>query len=78
MTKWWKSGSTRRRPPSVGARVRLFEHAIREASALGITTPLAFPFAQNAPSLGMFRKVGFGDWGCFPAWRRSMAFAASC
>ena len=45
---------------------RLVEHALRVAPSLGITTFLAFTFAHNAPSLALFRKAGFADWGRLP------------
>jgi phosphinothricin acetyltransferase len=45
---------------------RLLEHAIREAPALRITTLLAFTFAHNAPSVGLFRAAGFREWGALP------------
>lgn len=44
----------------------LLEHALHEAPALRITTILAFTFAHNAPSLGLFRAAGFGTWGTLP------------
>lgn len=45
---------------------QLLGHALREAPALGITTLLAFTFAHNAPSLGLFRSAGFQEWGHLP------------
>ena len=44
----------------------LLEHALRAAPALRITTLLAFTFAHNTPSLTLFRRAGFADWGLLP------------
>ena len=45
---------------------QLLDHALHEAPALRITTLLAFTFAHNAPSLGLFRSAGFREWGNLP------------
>jgi phosphinothricin acetyltransferase len=49
-----------------GVATRLMEHAIAHASALQLTTYLAFVFAHNAPSLAFCRKFGFAQWGHLP------------
>lgn len=38
--------------------------AIEEAKHLGIKTLLALIFADNLPSLKLFKKLGFKEWGC--------------
>jgi len=55
------SGAQRR-----GYGRQLLDHAIREAPGMRITTLLAFTFAHNAPSLGLFRAAGFREWGALP------------
>jgi len=45
---------------------KLLDHAITHAPSLGISTMLAFTFAHNTPSLGLFRSVGFETWGELP------------
>jgi phosphinothricin acetyltransferase len=49
-----------------GAARALVAHAIGAAPALGIRTILAFVFAHNAPSLALFARAGFGQWGLLP------------
>jgi phosphinothricin acetyltransferase len=44
----------------------LLAHALAAAPSLGITRLLAFTFAHNAPSLTLFRDLGFADWGLLP------------
>jgi len=44
----------------------LLAHAIAAAPALGIRTLLAFVFAHNLPSVQLFRRAGFGQWGHLP------------
>jgi L-amino acid N-acyltransferase YncA len=44
----------------------LLEHAIERAPDLGLTTLLGFIFGHNAPSLELFRRVGFAQWGELP------------
>ena len=41
----------------------ILEHAIARAPALGITTLLGFIFAHNEPSMELFLKCGFEEWG---------------
>ena len=49
-----------------GVGRQLLKHAIDEAPRLGIATLLAFTFAHNAPSLGLFQSFGFETWGELP------------
>jgi len=44
----------------------LLAHATDAAPALGIATLLAFVFGHNEPSLALFRRAGFADWGTLP------------
>jgi phosphinothricin acetyltransferase len=44
----------------------LLDHAITHAPGLGISTLLAFTFAHNGPSVGLFRSAGFETWGELP------------
>src|SRR5678815_4693197 len=45
---------------------QLLDHAIELGPELGISTLLAFTFAHNAPSLGLFKSAGFRTWGELP------------
>ncbi len=38
--------------------------AMDEAKRLGLKTLLALIFADNPPSLKLFKKLGFKEWGC--------------
>ena len=49
-----------------GLATSLLRHAIGEAPRLRIRTLLAFVFAHNAPSVALFRRFGFADWGRLP------------
>jgi phosphinothricin acetyltransferase len=49
-----------------GLATDLLRHAIGQAPRLGIRTLLAFVFAHNAPSVALFRRFGFGEWGRLP------------
>lgn len=40
--------------------------AIEVCPILGIKTLLGFIFGHNQPSLGLFRGMGFADWGILP------------
>ncbi|MDN3452630.1 MULTISPECIES: GNAT family N-acetyltransferase [unclassified Psychrobacter] len=40
---------------------------LTEAPNLGIRNVIALVFAHNQPSLGLFRKLGFEQWGYMPA-----------
>jgi L-amino acid N-acyltransferase YncA len=44
----------------------LLEQAIGHAPALGVDTLLGFIFGHNEPSLCLFHKHGFADWGMLP------------
>lgn len=37
-----------------------------QAPSLGICNVIALVFAHNQPSLGLFRKLGFEQWGYMP------------
>lgn len=50
-----------------GVGNRLLAHAIDRAPALGVATLLAFVFGHNAPSLALFARHGFAEWGRLPA-----------
>ena len=45
---------------------KILEHAINSCERLKIKTLLGYIFAHNLPSLALFRKMGFSDWGHFP------------
>ena len=49
-----------------GLAADLLRHAIGEAPRLRITTLLAFVFAHNAPSVALFGRFGFSQWGRLP------------
>lgn len=44
----------------------LLRHALAAAPALGLRTLLAFVFAHNAPSIALFEREGFVQWGRLP------------
>ncbi len=44
----------------------LLDHALDAAPGLGIATVLAFVFAHNAASIGLFEARGFSPWGRLP------------
>jgi L-amino acid N-acyltransferase YncA len=44
----------------------LLDRAVERAHLLGLTTMLAFVFAHNATSVGLFRRRGFEEWGRLP------------
>ncbi|MFC0397062.1 GNAT family N-acetyltransferase [Paraburkholderia rhizosphaerae] len=44
----------------------LLEAALAAAPGLGIDTLLGFVFGHNEPSLRLFRRFGFADWGVLP------------
>ena len=62
-TAIYTSPNARRR----GLGKRLLAHAISSASTLQINTLLAYVFAHNDPSLGLFHGAGFVLWGRLPA-----------
>lgn len=45
---------------------KILKHAMESCSRLQIKTLLGYIFAHNIPSLALFRKLGFTDWGHFP------------
>lgn len=44
----------------------LAQWMLTQASSLGIRNIIALIFAHNTPSLGLFRKLGFEQWGYMP------------
>ena len=42
---------------------KILQHCINTAPAFGIKTLLGFIFAHNTPSLQLFSKLGFEEWG---------------
>ncbi|KGE13319.1 GNAT family N-acetyltransferase [Sphingobacterium deserti] len=50
----------------LGYGKQILNDSIGRAPQLGIKTLLAFIFAHNEPSLQLFYKTGFTDWGDFP------------
>lgn len=55
--------SARRR---AGLGSYLLQQAIAHAPALGVDTLLGFIFGHNTPSLALFGKFGFEQWGRLP------------
>ena len=49
-----------------GVGRQLLDHAIELGPGLGISTLLAFTFAHNVPSVGLFKSAGFQTWGELP------------
>jgi phosphinothricin acetyltransferase len=49
-----------------GAGNHLLQEALRIAPELGIRSLMAFIFGHNKPSLKLFEKHGFKEWGLFP------------
>lgn len=45
---------------------KLAEYAIAQCPKLGITTLLSFIFGHNQPSLKLFQRLGFEQWGNLP------------
>jgi phosphinothricin acetyltransferase len=45
---------------------RLLAHALAECPRLGVANILAFVFAHNTPSVELFERFGFADWGRLP------------
>ncbi|WP_028456158.1 GNAT family N-acetyltransferase [Chitinilyticum litopenaei] len=45
----------------------LLAEALRVAPSLGLHTALGFIFGHNEPSLRLFYRAGFADWGRLPA-----------
>jgi phosphinothricin acetyltransferase len=49
-----------------GLGSRLLAAAIEAAPGLRVDTLLGFIFGHNAPSLALFARAGFGEWGRLP------------
>lgn len=49
-----------------GLGTQLLSAALEAAPRLGIDTVLGFIFGHNVPSLALFRRSGFDDWGRLP------------
>ena len=45
---------------------KILQHTMDSCGKLKIKTLLGYIFAHNLPSLKLFRKLGFEDWGHFP------------
>ncbi|MCG1054637.1 hypothetical protein KQH49_06590 [Mycetohabitans sp. B5] len=45
---------------------QLLSAALEHAPSLGVHTVLSFVFGHNEPSLRLFRRYGFDDWGWLP------------
>lgn len=42
---------------------KILQYAMQQAPSLGIKTLLGFIFAHNGPSIELFTKLGFEEWG---------------
>lgn len=49
-----------------GAGSFLLKEALAFAPAIGIRSLMAFIFGHNVPSIKLFEKFGFTEWGVFP------------
>ena len=49
-----------------GIGKKLLEYVIEESPKLGLTNLLGFIFAHNKPSLNLFKKYNFQQWGYLP------------
>lgn len=49
-----------------GVATELMEQAIVTSPSLDITTLLGFIFAENEPSIKLFKQFGFEQWGYLP------------
>ncbi len=45
---------------------KILQYAIDQAPALGINTLLGFIFAHNIPSIELFKRFHFEQWGYLP------------
>lgn len=45
---------------------KMLQYCVENAGQCGIKTILAFIFSHNEPSIRLFRKFGFEDWGVLP------------
>lgn len=44
----------------------ILRQAVNSCERLGIKTLLGYIFAHNLPSISLFKKLGFEEWGNFP------------
>ncbi|MGP4714070.1 GNAT family N-acetyltransferase [Psychrobacter sp. T6-2] len=49
-----------------GLGSKLTRYMLAQAPSLGIANVVALIFAHNLPSLGLFKKLGFEQWGYMP------------
>jgi L-amino acid N-acyltransferase YncA len=49
-----------------GIGQHLLKQAIERAPEFGVRTMLGFIFAHNEPSIALFRRFGFVEWGRYP------------
>lgn len=49
-----------------GVGIRLLNKAIEHSPSIGVKTLMGFIFAHNEPSLKLFEKFGFEQWGYYP------------
>ena len=49
-----------------GVAAVMVNEAISQAPALGLSAIVALIFGHNQPSLSLFRRFGFDDWGTMP------------
>lgn len=49
-----------------GVGKEILHYCLENASHYGIKTLLGFIFAHNEPSLHLFKKAGFAEWGMLP------------
>jgi L-amino acid N-acyltransferase YncA len=49
-----------------GNGAAILDYSLDHAAAYGISTILGFIFAHNEPSLRLFRRAGFEEWGALP------------
>jgi L-amino acid N-acyltransferase YncA len=49
-----------------GLGATLLRRGLEQAPALGVDTMLGFIFGHNQPSLNLFQRFGFGEWGRLP------------
>ena len=49
-----------------GIAAGLLRHAVAMAPALGVRALAGFVFGHNEPSLALFRRAGFAEWGRMP------------
>jgi L-amino acid N-acyltransferase YncA len=49
-----------------GVGAAMLAHALDSAPGLGVQSALGFIFGHNEPSLKLFRRFGFSEWGVLP------------